>query len=103
MSDFPDFDRVYKTVLVKDPKDPFERLAAEANFNVYHSDIWRGSARRFAESIVEECARMCMSQADRKNLRQAFGLPVESNVKYPGPDPHNSITSQYTREYNIPK
>jgi hypothetical protein len=28
---------------------------------------------------------------------------VESDVKYPGPDAHWSITSQYDRDYNLPK
>jgi hypothetical protein len=55
MSDFPEFDHAYKTVLVKDPTDRFEQLAAEANFNVYHSDIWRGTGRKFAELIVADC------------------------------------------------
>ncbi len=55
MSDFPEFDRAYKTVLLKDPEDRFEQLAAQANFNIYHSDIWRGTARKFAELIVQEC------------------------------------------------
>lgn len=55
-SDFSEFDQAYRTVLVKDPEDKFEQLAAEANFNIYHSDIWRGTARRFAEMIVLECA-----------------------------------------------
>lgn len=56
-----------------------------------------------AAAIVEECAQICMSQADRKNIRKRFGLPVESNIKYSGPEPHNSITSQYTRQYNLPR
>jgi len=50
--------------------------------------------------IVEECAKMCMSQADRNNLRHRFGLPVESSVKYKGPEPSNSIESQYDRALN---
>ena len=58
---------------------------------------------RFAELIVEECAACCGSQADKKNIRRRFGLPVESNVQYSAPPVHGSITSQYTREYNIPK
>jgi hypothetical protein len=56
VSDFPEFDAQYQTILVKDKEDRFEQLAAEANFNVYHSDIWRGTGRRFAELIVRECA-----------------------------------------------
>lgn len=82
---------------------PFDRLAEQSHFNIYFSDLWQGTARRFAEAIVEECASMCMSQADRRNLRHAFGLPTESNVQYPAPDPHGSITSQYTRPYNLPR
>lgn len=62
-SDFPEFDQAYRTVLVKDLEDKFEQLAAEANFNIYHSDIWRGTARRFAESIVLECARIAANPA----------------------------------------
>ena len=58
-SDFPEFDQAYQTVLVKDLEDKFEQLAAAANFNIYHSDIWRGTARLFAESIVRECIRQC--------------------------------------------
>ena len=58
MSDFPEFDAQYQTILVKDKADRFEQLAAEANFNVYHSDIWRGTGRRFAELIVRECIKI---------------------------------------------
>lgn len=57
----------------------------------------------FAELIIKECTECCGSQADKKNIRKRFGLPVESNIKYPGVDPSNSIESQYNREYNIPK
>ena len=103
MSDFPEFDRAYQTVLIKDQNDKFEALAAEANFNVYHSDIWRGTGKRFAELIVEECAQCCGSQADRKNILKRFGLPVESDVQYPAPEAHWSVNSQYDRDYNIPK
>jgi hypothetical protein len=74
MSDFPDFDQAYKTVLVKDLEDKFEALAANANFNIYHSDIWRGTARKFAESIVRECVSCCGSQADKQNLLKHFGI-----------------------------
>jgi hypothetical protein len=57
----------------------------------------------FAELIIKECADCCGSQADKKNIRKRFGLPVESNIKYAGPELHNSITSQYDRPYNLPK
>jgi hypothetical protein len=83
-------------------EDPFRKLAEDAHFNIYHSDLWRGTGRRFAEFIVEECARCCGSQADQRNIRKRFGLPVESNIKYPGPEAQGH-QSQYGREYNLPK
>lgn len=58
---------------------------------------------RVITMAAEDCASMCMSQADRRNIRTAFGIPVESNVKYPSPEAKNSIESQYTTNINIPK
>lgn len=72
MSDFPEFDKAYKTVLMKDQNDRFERLAAEANFNVYHSDIWRGTGRKFAELIVRECAKVVDDIADPEDSERYF-------------------------------
>jgi hypothetical protein len=81
-----------------------QNLAEQAGFNPYNYEGANAALfKKFAELIAEECASMCMSQADRKNIRHAFGIPVESQVKYPGPDPHNSITSQYDRPYNLPR
>jgi hypothetical protein len=57
---------------------------------------------KFAELIIQECIACCGSQADMKNIRKRFGLPTESNVKYPGPEAQGHH-SQYGREYNIPK
>jgi hypothetical protein len=53
--------------------------------------------------VAEQCALLCGSQADKKVIRSAFDLPVEPDVKYPAPPINGSVTSQYTREYNIPK
>ena len=55
-----------------------------------------------AQLIVEECAACCGSQADMRNIRKRFGLPVESNVKYPSPEARGHH-SQYGRKYNIPR
>jgi hypothetical protein len=57
---------------------------------------------KFAELIIQECIACCGSQADMKNIRKRFGLPTESNIKYPSPDAIGHY-SQYGREYNIPK
>jgi hypothetical protein len=56
----------------------------------------------FAQLVVEECAACCGSQADRRNIRLRFDLPVESNVKYPSPEAQGHH-SQYGRKYNIPE
>ena len=88
MSDFPEFDAAYNTILIRDKEDRFEHLAAQANFNVYHSDIWRGTGRKFAEAIVEECitilhehidesssdARFLALKAYRQDLKEHFGI-----------------------------
>lgn len=75
----------------------------------YADDNFRGEPTwseafesKFAELIIKECVACCGSQADMKNIRKRFGLPVESNVKYPGPESQGHL-SQYGREYNIPK
>ena len=70
-------------------------------FGIGHWDM--PECKRFVESIVRECAAQCGSQADRKSILKHFGLPVASNIKYPGPDAHWSVTSQYSRDYNLPK
>ena len=63
----------------------------------------KDSIIRAIQLTAKGCAEICMSQADRKNIRHKFGLPVESNVKYPGPEADNSINSQYNRQINLPK
>ncbi len=82
--------------------DPFRKLAEDTHFNIYMSDLWTGTERRFAEAIVEECAKCCGSQADMRNIRTRFGLTVESNIKYPGAEPPGH-TTQYTRKPNLPE
>lgn len=58
---------------------------------------------RAIEFTAKECSDICMSQADRRNIRRNFGLVVESTVQYSSPDLSNSVQSQYHREINIPK
>lgn len=58
---------------------------------------------KFSQLIAEHCAQLCGSQADKKNIRSAFGILVDSDVKYKGPEPSNSIESQYNRELNTSK
>jgi len=79
-SNFPEFDQAYQNALIKDPTDRFEQLAAEANFNVYHSNIWRGTGRKFAELIVKECCEVFVELQTRptdlavKDVKKHFGV-----------------------------
>ena len=83
------------------------KLAEQSGLNIpldaeYNGHIYRHALEKFAELIIQECIACCGSQADIKNIRKRFGLPSESNVKYPGPESQGHL-SQYSREYNIPK
>ncbi len=55
---------------------------------------------KLATLIIEECVACCGSQADMRNIRRRFGLPVESNIKYPSPEAQGHH-SQYGRELNL--
>lgn len=83
--------------------DPFFKIAKDTHFNIYHSPLWNGTARRFAEAIVKHCSALCGSQADRSNILRAFDLSVENTVKYQSPEPIWSVESQYQRSLNLPK
>lgn len=83
--------------------DKLKKLMEESGTHKYISEDCQNRIEFVVALVVEECAQICMSQADRRNIRNAFGLPVESNVKYTCPEPSNSVESQYNREYNIPK
>ncbi len=69
----------------------------------FANDLQEVFLKKFAELVAEECAQICGSQADKKNIRRAFGLGVTSDVKYPAPEADNSINSQYTRKINLPQ
>jgi hypothetical protein len=81
---------LYETAMVSAGQD---KQFATTNLDV---------ATKFAELIVQECAACCGSQADMRNIRKRFGLTVESNIEYPGPETQGHH-SQYNREYNFPK
>lgn len=88
---------------IRDLAEHCDFYVGNEHYNESHEEKQRLWTEKFAELIILECAACCGSQADKKNIRKRFNLPVESNVKYEGPDAHGSITSQYTREYNLPK
>lgn len=80
-----------------------KKLMQESGTHKYISEECQNRIEFVVKLVVEECAQLCMSQADRRNIRSAFDLPVESNVKYPSPEVKNSIESQYKPDINIPK
>jgi len=61
-SDFSEFDKAYLKAMLPENPDQFDLLAAQANFGIYRHDLWRGTGRRFAESIVKECANIALRE-----------------------------------------
>ena len=55
MSDFPDFDEAYDSILLPEDADVFNRIAAQTRFNIYNSPIWRVQGRKYSEAVVQEC------------------------------------------------
>lgn len=80
-SDFPEFDAAYKSALLPDNPDKFDLLAAEANFSVYHSDIWHGTARRFAELIVRDSIIDFYRRYLDMNSNEDITVQVERYIK----------------------
>jgi hypothetical protein len=79
-----------------------KQIMLDHGLHKYITEDCQHRMEMLAELVAEECAQICGSQADKKNIRKAFGLPVESNVKYAGPEAKNSIESQYNRPFNLP-
>lgn len=73
-SDFPEFDQAYLKLMLPENPDQFDILAAQANFGIYRTDLWHGTGRRFAESIVRECIRACPQEDGRQHIRKHFGI-----------------------------
>lgn len=78
-----------------------KKLMIEHGLHKHVTEDCQHRMEMLTKLIAEECAQLCMSQADRKNIRTSFGIPVESNVKYPSPEADNSINSQYNRTLNL--
>ena len=55
MSDFPEFDRAYDTLLLPEDADRFNHIAAATRFNIYNSPIWRLQGRKFSQAVVQDC------------------------------------------------
>ncbi len=80
-----------------------KQIMFEHGLHKYITEECQHRMEKLAELVAEECAQICGSQADKKNIRRAFGLEVTSDVKYAGPEADNSINSQYTRKINLPQ
>jgi hypothetical protein len=81
-SDFPDFDEAYVKLMLPENPNQFDLLAARANFGIYRHDLWQGTGRRFAESIVKECMSVVQNAVDHREpastyadkIRERFGI-----------------------------
>jgi hypothetical protein len=76
-SDFPEFDKAYLEVLLPDTPTAFDVMASYANFNIYHSDLWNGTGRRFAEMIVRKCIEIDVQNPDAApgvEIAKYFGI-----------------------------
>lgn len=95
--------------------DQILKLLKQSDFVLWSNEPWKGSdfvdwssnyddeIVKYTELVVRKCAEACGSQADRDNILKTFGIPVESKVKYESKEKTGSVTSQYKRDYNIPK
>ena len=61
--------------------DKFERIAEQASFNIYKSDLWQGTGRRFAELIVRECCEKMIELESKypanltvREIKKHFGV-----------------------------
>jgi hypothetical protein len=79
-----------------------KQLMLKSGTHKYITEECQNRIEKIFELVVQDCIDCCGSQADRKNIRRYFGLPIEPDVKYKAPEPHGSITSQYERKYNLP-
>lgn len=87
-SDFPEFDKVYYRVLLPENPNQFDLLAANANFSIYHHDLWNGVGKRFAESIVNECIGVITNAVDHREpastyadkIKEHFGMETVDNT-----------------------
>jgi hypothetical protein len=82
-SDFPEFDRVYNTVLLPENPHVLDEMAAYANFNIYHHDLWNSTGRRFAEMIIRKCIEIDKENPDAApgvEIAKYFGIQDDTNI-----------------------
>ena len=87
-------------VLIKSFSD---KARAEVPAGMLEPDAWIEQYNLiFAKLVAKECAGVCGSQADQRNILKHFEIPVENTIQYKAEDLSWSIESQYDREYNLP-
>jgi hypothetical protein len=59
--------------------DRFEHLAEQASFNIYKSDLWRGTADRFAESVVRECISIVNDAVDQREPASTYADKIKEH------------------------
>jgi|688.fasta_scaffold00188_129 hypothetical protein len=81
--------------------EQIKALMIKHGLHQYISEDCQHRMEMLAELLIQECINCCGAQADKKNIRQRFGLPIESNIKYPSVEPQGHHT-QYGRRYDKP-
>jgi hypothetical protein len=79
-SDFPEFDKAYRTILLPDNPDALSIMASESNFNIFHHDLWNSTGRRFAEMIIRKCIEIDVQNPDAApgvEIAKYFGMNNE--------------------------
>jgi hypothetical protein len=61
--------------------DRFKNLAEQASFNIYKSDLWQGTGRRFAESIVQECISIVNEAVDHREPASTYADKIRKRFE----------------------
>ena len=62
-------------------EDRFKHLAEQASFNIYKSDLWQGTGRRFAESIVQECISIVNEAVDHREPASTYADKIRKRFE----------------------
>ena len=57
--------------------EKLKEIAKQSHFNIYMSELWQGTAERFALAIVQECIMACPHEDARNHIRRHFGVTNE--------------------------
>jgi len=62
---------------IDQPIELFKELAINAHFNIYTSDLWQGTAERFAKSVVQECIQVVSDAVDHREPASTYADKIK--------------------------